>query len=297
LANFHITRHFYRELGRNFLSVLAELGAYIACDEKLLHATGDSIYIMKVPSKPDVVGFWYTEEAVRLLRGLGFVIGIGINDSNSFDGDHVFVHDIVADWVAAAGSREGYVRDPEIVIVFDSYYMYNGTRQVLLDNNQKYIAATKKNVFGELTSEVEGHVHYPGEWYGLYNFDSSELFLNVWDPNPAIGKKITMINAFRIVDGPPPERLKKSIPPYDCYKATFSLVDRINYDLGKHKFPHKSGGKGRSCDNGHQHKFAMLIIMENIYNAMQVLRPGRYDDFETLANELALDLFSRAKLW
>lgn len=74
-------------------------------------------------------------------------------------------------------------------------------------------------------------------------------------------------------------------------------MDRINYDIGKHKFPHKSGGRAHSGDNGHQHKFAMLIIMENIYNAMQVLRSERYDDFETLANELALDLFTWAKLF
>jgi len=73
--------------------------------------------------------------------------------------------------------------------------------------------------------------------------------------------------------------------------VTFNAVDKVNINIGKRKFPHKTGGRNHHGDKGHQHKFAMVIIMENIFSAMNLLHPGDYSNFASLATSLAEDIF------
>lgn len=49
----------FAELSLNFQSLLTCPGEFVAGDEKLLHYTGNSGDIMKVPSKPDTIGLWF----------------------------------------------------------------------------------------------------------------------------------------------------------------------------------------------------------------------------------------------
>jgi len=153
-ANVHITGAFFAEL-ENFNSVLSELGAFVAGDEKLLHFTGNGVHVMSVKSKPDRIGLWYYELAVKLECGAIFVIYIRMNNSNDFEGVHIPVDAVVRDWVDAiqhGGQREV---DPNILLSFDNYYMSNASRLLLLERNQRFAGACKKTTFQDLSDESE----------------------------------------------------------------------------------------------------------------------------------------------
>lgn len=154
-ANVHITGAVFAELSENFNSVLSELGAFVAGDEKLLHFTGNGVHVMSVKSKPDRIGLWYYELAVKLECGAIFVIYIRMNNSNDFEGVHIPVDAVVRDWVDAiqhGGQREV---DPNILLSFDNYYMSNASRLLLLERNQRFAGACKKTTFQDLSDESE----------------------------------------------------------------------------------------------------------------------------------------------
>jgi hypothetical protein len=48
IANVHITHSYFPQLNQHFCAIVRELGEFVAGDEKLLHFTGDSIFIRKV---------------------------------------------------------------------------------------------------------------------------------------------------------------------------------------------------------------------------------------------------------
>jgi len=190
LSNFHITKDFYAELSSNFNAELSELGAFVAGDEKLLHFTGDSVYIRIVKTKPDRVGIWYYELAVKLQCGRVFVIYIRMNDSNQLKGVHIPVDAVVRDWVDAIQNGGGRVPDPNILLSFDNYYMSNASHELLLSRNQYFVGACKSNTFSELTDETTWKVQKRGDYYVLGRAFSQELFAHVWDLDDSIGKNI-----------------------------------------------------------------------------------------------------------
>lgn len=119
-------------MSSNFNAILAVLGAIAAGDEKLLHFTAESIFIRKVPSKPDRIGYWYYELAVRSPNGKGFVIYIRLNDSNEFEGVHIPVHEVVQDWINALRQDIRPVDMNMLLLAADNYYMSHASRQALL---------------------------------------------------------------------------------------------------------------------------------------------------------------------
>jgi hypothetical protein len=299
LANFQITSgDYYRTLSENFNTALIRLGAYAAGDEKLLHFTGKTCNIMKVISKPDRVGIWFYELAVRLPDNHGYLINIRVNDFNDLEGIHNPVHDVVQEWINALQEDVPFrPLDANLVLVFDNYYMSNATRNLVLGRNQKICASCKVNTFNDLSAVVAVEVANPGEHYALCNPNSGEIFVGVWDPDERIGKKFCLTNAYDWVVAPAPNNLsylKEMIPGYDLYKTIFNLVDRVNYYIGNTKFPHKSGGKNHPGRKGHEHKFAMMCIMKNIQSAMNVLRPEEYPTLSSLCNHLSIELYTWA---
>jgi hypothetical protein len=114
-------------------------------------------------------------------------------------------------------------------------------------------------------------VEKPGEWAGMFNPTTKELFVHAWDTNKDVGKKCCYATAFTRTQRRRGENDlatgRHIIPGYDHYKAMFSLCDHFNRALHDRKWPHKSGGRYMPGDLGHQHNFALSCLLQNVFNA------------------------------
>jgi hypothetical protein len=118
----------------------------------------------------------------------------------------------------------------------------------------------------------------------------------VWDPDPAIGTKYCLSNAFTKVDRKPPPQYRHNIPVYDAYKVVFNLCDRLNSAIHGRIFPYRCGGGSHYGESGHQHKFAMAIILQNtfrVYNCMHKIDTSNYN-FTEYCRNLAEQLVNHA---
>jgi hypothetical protein len=181
--------------------------------------------------------------------------------------------------------------------VFDNYYFSNAVLQLMREHGTKYIAACKSNTLNDLTRVVEGRLTRPGDHVGLYNEEHHELFLNVWDANQSIGKKYCFSNAFDYNEGPTPLASRHLVPAYDWYKAGFSICDKFNQGLSDHKFPYRAGGKNKPGEDGHQHKFAMLVVVENVLNATESLHPDQDHVWRDFCRDLSSNLYNHAVIF
>ena len=64
----------YERISDNCQGILRHIGDYVAGDKKLFHYTGETGYIMKVPSKPTRIGLWIYQLVCELENGLPFLI-------------------------------------------------------------------------------------------------------------------------------------------------------------------------------------------------------------------------------
>ena len=147
----------------------------------------------------------------------------------------------------------------------DSYYMTKASVQVADDAGVLFVGSCKQGNFNDLVELVQYEVKAKGDWSGVYGKSRDHIFLYNWDRDDNIGKKYCYNNAFR--------KLEVStrgndgiIPGYDLYKKSFNACDKFNRKLHDRKFPHRCGGKSKGFGDGHQHKFAMAIILQNTIN-------------------------------
>ena len=70
LNAFLIDSSYLEELSNNFLTIVMNIGTYIAGDEKLLRFFGESGSVRVVISRPDRVGLWFYQLAYILSKGL-----------------------------------------------------------------------------------------------------------------------------------------------------------------------------------------------------------------------------------
>lgn len=79
----------------------------------------------------------------------------------------------------------------------------------------------------------------------------------------AVGEKFCLSDAFL----PAPDPLRKfKIPAYDNYKIMFTACDNFNRALHDRKWPHKRDWKKTRRELGHQHTFAMAVVLQNTFN-------------------------------
>ena len=74
LAHFLIDHTYIEYLSENFQSIVRSLGESVAGDGKLFHFTGNTAYIIQVPSKPAKIGSWIYQLAATLGNGLPFMV-------------------------------------------------------------------------------------------------------------------------------------------------------------------------------------------------------------------------------
>ena len=82
---------------------------------------------------------------------------------------------------------------------------------------------------------------------------------------------------------------KFKISAYDNYKIMFTAYDNFNRALHVRKWPRKSGGKKSRGERGHQHAFAMAVILKNAFNLFKKVRNLRKDHscFRDMCYDLA----------
>ncbi len=126
-------------------------------------------------------------------------------------------------------------------------------RQWLNAHNVKFTASVQLLRFTKLMENYKAHgklVGRPGDWGGIWNKDSKEIFVHNWDKEESIGKKGVLSNAY--VQG---RKLQSDflIPTY-AYALHCSSCDTYNRAYHVRKYPHKTGGNKRAGDCGYHHR-------------------------------------------
>ena len=103
--------------------ILRHIGDYVAGDEKLFHYTGETGYIMTVPSKPARIGLWIYQLVCELENGLPFLTHFQMMASQSFRLERAPVDEAVAGWIRVVNK---FPHKPALV-VFNSYCFSTGS--------------------------------------------------------------------------------------------------------------------------------------------------------------------------
>ena len=67
--HFLFSATYYNDISANFMGIIRSLGEAVAGDEKLLHFTGNSGYILLVNTKPARIGLWFYQLVACLSMG------------------------------------------------------------------------------------------------------------------------------------------------------------------------------------------------------------------------------------
>ena len=261
-------------LSRNFQACCDDLGQVLAGDEKLLHFTGNLMDVRAIKSKPDRIGLWFYQLMATLSNDTQFLLHTKLWESDPSLKISVPVHRVVKDWCDVVARHGEKAANPNSILCYDSYYNTNQSAQVCRDAGIMFLASAKSNNFNNLVAHVAPKVNAKGEWSGIYNNESGEMFIHKWDKDDNVGKKFVYTNCFE-------ERRKSRafahlVPAYDFYKMSFSACDKFNRNLHHRKWPFRYGGGGRMGDLGHHHKFSLACILQNTFNAHNSLHNIQY---------------------
>jgi hypothetical protein len=292
-SKFYFRQDHFEAICKNFQSLIASPGSCLCGDEKLLHFTGDSVFIKLVPNKPDKVGLWFFELVCRLPDNSTFLLHTKLHDGSPEANITVPVSSVVKSWCSIAEFYAKRNKCPPPFIVFDSYYTDQAGRQHLNDKKVSFIGSVQKGRFQALEDTMKIlclKLDKPGQTRGIYNETTKELFVRHWDVNSNVGKKYCLTNAF--IPSVKTKELAGTIPGYSTYKTQFSGCDTFNRNLHGRTFPFRTGGGGKSGDQGIIHKFMMSCILQNCVNVFRCRRNLTSSDatYADLCDNLATGL-------
>ena len=98
LAYLLIDFMYFENLSENFQSIVRSLRESVAGDEKLFHFTGNTVYLIQVPSKPAKIGFWIYQLVATLDYGLPFMVYMRMMAVQPSLGEPAPVHNAEKDW-------------------------------------------------------------------------------------------------------------------------------------------------------------------------------------------------------
>lgn len=303
-TNFYIALSDQDEFNKNMHRIIIQLGQFVTGDEKLMRYLGACGYLRKVPNKPDKLGHWHYELTCQvcvflvietlhqaltqhqLSNGKPFLLYARTHASDKTVGKSIPTSEIVGEW-ADIVLRLG---TPQTMLVFDSYYLDNAGRNLLLEKDVKFVASVQAHRFERLTDLVKHKVEKPGQQAGVYKPETAELFVHVWDHNKDIGKKYVYSNAFTRYDEPEPNIR----PAYDAYKHMFNVCDQFNRSLHDRKWPHRNGAGGCPGTDLAIHDFFMSALLINVLNVKSSITSSTASDYKADCTELADQLFERS---
>ena len=262
-------------LTKNFQSIVLRLGQNVSGDEKLFFFTGDSGNVRLVISKPDRIGLWFYELVARLSCNLPYMLSTLMHSSLK---GSVTVASVVQSWVDVIESigSDCFVADeianPDTYLAMDSYYMDASVREMMKSHQRPYTASVKPDRFiiEKTIVHPDGRPDQPGEWKGIFNETTEELFIYHYDTQKGVGIKYNLSRGFeRSTDKYKIRDHKDRIPVYDNYKTFFMECDDFNRALHDRTWPHKHGGgrNGEMGEYGTHHDFLMACTLQNTINA------------------------------
>lgn len=284
---------------------IASVGEWVAGDEKLFKFTGKSGWVRLVPNKPDRVGIWIYELTCRvspivcplayltnwcqLSCGKPYLLYVRSHTTNSSVGERIPTSEVVKEWAICVQEKG----KKDSMLVCDSYYLDTAGRALLKELGIKFVCSVRGDRFWPLRDLVKFEVKKSGEWAGIWNKSSKELFVHVWDPNPDIGKKYVLSNAFQPHGK---NATKLLIPAYDAYKVMFNTCDQFNRALHDCTWPHRHGGGKTPGAVGALHNFYFSAILQNVLTAHFELssQKSEIDDFKEATMKLADQLYLKA---
>ena len=273
------------DFNERFLNCIRVLGQWLAGDEKLFKYLGRRANTRLVPHKPGKIGLWIYELCAQLASGLPFLLYFKAHIQETWRGEGYPVSQIMAEWgeIVKKKSNEG-----KTVLVADSYYLDEAGRAALKELEVPYICAVQAKRFHILTNQAKKHVSKAGESIFLWNKKEHELLAHYYSPEPKIGRKFVLSNAYKKEEG---TTRANYLPGCDDFAIMFSTCDHFNCSLVDRTWPHR-------CSSGTRrlHDFYMTSILLNVMNVWRTVQGGdsmdvSWKDFMVgLADELWADI-------
>jgi hypothetical protein len=297
-----LTQCFSSIISCNFYQFVLKLGQYIAGDEKLWGFTGNSGNIRLCISKPDRIGFWFYQLCAIFSNGLPYLLKLSMHDSTK---EHVPVASIVKGWIDVVKSigqdsvPVGQLPNPKCFLSADSYYMAADSRALAMEAGIKFSFSCKPDRFKNEVKMVHppGHIDKTGEWKGIYNEGTGELFVYHYDTQKGVGIKYNYSKGFiHSMDKAKIKLHANRIPGYDNYKTFFEACDNFNRALHDRYFPHKRGGNGVSGEDGEHNDFIIACVLQNTFNSYHHINDLNPKDttFQAMCDELSDDIFQHS---
>ena len=120
--------------------------------------------------------------ACRLPNGSPYLLHARLFNGNKKLGEVNSVDVIVQKWINILKSH-GH---SNTVLIFDSYYFSQRSREILLSSNTKTICSVNSRIFSTLVSMVDYACNLPGKITLLFREESRELFCSYWNPDPKV---------------------------------------------------------------------------------------------------------------
>ena len=289
-----ITEDIICSITGNFQALVLSLGQYVSGDEKLWHFTGHSGNVRLVISKPDRLGLWFYELCGKLSNGLPYMLYTRMHNSLKMS---IPVSLIVGDWIHIMKSAGGLGADNrKCYLCADSYYLSADSSAVMKEAGIHFSCSVAPNRMKKHVAMVhDGKEDKTGEWNGIYNDRTEELFVYHFDTQKGVGKKYNYSIGFnRCTDRRKVKAHEGRVAGYEYYKTFFESCDRFNRALHDRYWPYKRGGRGTSGEAGEINDFMMACVLQNTYNAYMYLNDistEDYPSFEDMCDELSLQIF------
>jgi hypothetical protein len=114
-----------------------------------------------------------------------------------------------------------------------------------------------------------GSTEETGQWFGMFNETTEQLFVYHYDTQKGVGKKYNFSYGFkRSTDKLTIRQYQGRIPAYDNCKTFFECFNlNFNHSLKDKAWPHKRGGRATLGENGTRHDFFLACMLQHSYNA------------------------------
>ena len=182
--------------------------------------------------------------------------------------------------------RESKENNNNTVLVADNYYAMNASRSYLNDNDIHFIMAYL-DVHGDTLLLAGSSAAITRK---VPNSNRKEILVHHWDSTARIGKKYVLGNCF--TQCRPSRDENHIVPGYHHYQKMFNICDAFNRQLKDRKYGHRCGGKQKSGQEGHVHKFLMASLLQNIFNAYKTINNDFTKDFQTMCIELSDEIYA-----
>ena len=175
------------------------------------------------------MGLWFYELALKLYNGLSYLFHFRLHDVRQSE---ECVVNVVQMWCQHVLMGQYVDKDVDTLLVFDSFYHSNATREYLNQQSVKYVGAIHTNRFKLQVDMLRKKVRKVGDCVGIFNKTTGKIIMQ-YDAKAQHGQKeakirTAMRNAYRryVRAGTHQHR-----PVINAYKKKFSVYDIFNRQI------------------------------------------------------------------